>query len=109
MRRQNEDSSVFCTNCGASLEETKDSFQTSSSKAGVSTKSRGLATILCALFYCTGVAGIHRFYAGKIGTGVLWLLTFGLFGIGQLVDIIMILCGSFEDIDGNVLSNWNID
>lgn len=72
-------------------------------------KTRGLATILCALFYCTGVAGIHRFYAGKIGTGVLWLLTFGLFGIGQLVDIIMILCGSFEDIDGNVLSNWNID
>lgn len=34
-----------------------------------------------------GACGIHRFYMGKIGTGLLYLVTFGLLGIGQLVDL----------------------
>lgn len=39
------------------------------------------------LFTLVGVAGIQHFYMGKIGRGILWLLTWGLFGIGSIVDI----------------------
>ena len=34
--------------------------------------------------------GLHRLYNGKIATGLLWLCTFGLFGVGQLVDLLLI-------------------
>lgn len=69
----------------------------------VSTKSR-LATFLLCFFL--GLLGIHRFYVGKIGTGVLYLLTGGLFGIGAFVDFIVILVGSFKDSEGHVVSKW---
>ena len=45
---------------------------------------------VCWLACCSGVFGLHRFYNGKIGTGFLWLFTFGLLGIGQLVDLALI-------------------
>lgn len=37
-----------------------------------------------------GICGVHRFYAGKWKTGLLWLFTFGLLGIGQIIDLILI-------------------
>ena len=63
----------------------------------ISPSSRWVALVLCSLLGCIGV---HRFYVGKIGTGILYLFTGGLFGIGWLVDIIMIACGSFTDSSG---------
>ncbi|PZF12101.1 hypothetical protein DEJ25_09750 [Curtobacterium sp. MCPF17_011] len=37
--------------------------------------------------YFFGVVGAHRYYMGKIGTGILYTFTLGLFGIGVLVDV----------------------
>ena len=52
-------------------------------------KSKAIAYLLwCGAFF--GFCGLHRFYAGKIITGLLWFFTIGLFGIGQLIDLILI-------------------
>lgn len=69
----------------------------------VSPKSR-LAAALLAWFL--GVFGIHRFYVGKVGTGVLMIFTLGGLGIWTLIDFIMILVGSFTDKEGRRLNNW---
>ena len=63
-------------------------------------KSKVVALLLCIFL---GGLGIHRFYVGKVGTGILYLFTGGLFGIGTLVDIIKIAIGKFTDKDGNAL------
>ena len=68
-----------------------------------SPKSR-LAAALLAFFL--GALGIHRFYVGKIGTGVLMIFTLGGLGLWVLIDFIVILVGSFKDKEERVLSNW---
>mgnify|MGYP001472040674 FL=1 len=48
------------------------------------------AFLLC---FFLGFLGAHRFYVGKTGTGILWLITLGIGGIGVLVDLIIMLLG----------------
>lgn len=55
-------------------------------------------TILLCFFL--GMFGVHRFYAGKILTGILQLLTLGGLGIWVLIDFILIVTGSFKDGEG---------
>ena len=69
-----------------------------------SAKNSLVALVLCLLL---GGLGIHRFYVGKIGTGVLMIFTFGGLGFWWLIDLIVIVAGKFHDSQGNVLKLGN--
>lgn len=62
-----------------------------------------IAMILLCFF--VGYLGIHRFYAGKIFTGILMLLTGGGFGIWVLIDFIFIVTGKFKDVDERYITH----
>ena len=68
----------------------------------VSEKSKTTDLLLCIFL---GTLGVHRFYEGKIGTGILWLCTLGLFGIGWVVDIVLIVTNRAKDKNGLPIVN----
>lgn len=74
--------------------------------SGTSDKSRGVAFVLAALL---GWAGAHRFYVGKVGTGLLMLCTLGGLGVWYLYDVIVIASGGFRDADHRRLIHWDPD
>src|SRR2546429_6485243 len=61
-----------------------------------------LATVLLCQFL--GTLGVHRFYTGRVVSGIFQLLTFGGFGIWTLIDLIMIYTDSFKDDMGLLLT-----
>lgn len=79
----------MCTSCGCELKT-------------INTEgSDWLTTLLLAIFL--GSLGVHRFYTGHIGIGIVQLLTLGGCGIWALVDLIMIATQKYKDKDGNLL------
>ena len=64
-------------------------------------KNTYLTTLLLCFFL--GHLGIHRFYVGKTGTGVLMLLTAGGLGVWYLVDLSMIILGKFQTKEGSAV------
>ena len=69
----------------------------------VSPKSRLVALLLC---FFRGCLGVHRFYVGKVGTGLLQLFTLGGVGIWAFIDLIIIAVGSFSDKEARTVFKW---
>jgi TM2 domain-containing membrane protein YozV/predicted RNA-binding Zn-ribbon protein involved in translation (DUF1610 family) len=99
----------FCSSCGEIIKSAAEICP----KCGVRQKSAGTSVSmdvsskwLVALLLCIflGVIGVHRFYVGKIGTGIVMLLTLGGCGIWVLIDLIMIITGKFSDSEGNLVT-----
>ena len=68
----------------------------------VATSDKGFVPAILLCFFL-GALGAHRFYVGKIGTGILQLLTFGGLGMWALVDFVMIATGNFKDKGGRAV------
>lgn len=95
---------VMCPKCGRQLEELKTEESNSNSQViinntninGVSNYGRKQCDKWISLLLCVflGFLGGHKFYEGKVGMGVLYIFTCGLFGVGIIVDLISILCKS---------------
>ena len=97
----------YCSHCGAEIADQavvcpKCGCAQTAGFGGESPKGWVATLLLCFFFGCIGA---HRFYVGKVGTGLLMLFTLGLFGIWTLIDFIVILCGNFKDGNGLKIKN----
>lgn len=100
--------SNFCSACGAKLNENSQfcSMCGAPSKGGLTSSNNispksGFVTFILCLFF--GTLGIHRFYVGKIGTGLLMFITAGGFGFWYLYDLISIAINNFTDDSGRTV------
>ena len=98
----------FCHGCGKEIHNTAIACPSCGAKQSSPNSSTTDKRILPAFLLCffLGIFGIHRFYVGKVGTGIIQLFTLGGLGIWALIDLIMIVVGSFTDKDGNKISLW---
>ena len=99
---------VYCRGCGKEIHESALACPNCGAQQGPApsaTDRRLLPTFLLCFFL--GWLGAHRFYVGKVGTGILMICTFGGFcGIWVLIDLIMIVSGQFTDKEGQRLTLW---
>ena len=103
--REKATDEVFCSSCGVIIKKEAEICP----KCGVRQKkhnsevSSNWLTLFLLSFFLGGL-GVDRFYVGKIGTGILKLITVGGFGIWWLIDWIMILLDKFTDKDGKIIT-----
>ncbi|MGN1085761.1 MAG: NINE protein [Porcipelethomonas sp.] len=97
---QNQDDAIKCVNCGETLNTQSGAGQPVINIVNTNTntntnvnpavaghpKNKWVAFFLCLFTFCG-----HKFYEGKIGMGILYLFTAGLFGIGWIIDLITLL------------------
>jgi hypothetical protein len=93
----------FCPSCGRKTDLPPASGSGARKGETVSPYSRLTALVLCIFL---GGIGVHRFYVGKVGTGVAMIFTLGGLGIWWLVDFIMIAVGEFTDSEGRRVRDW---
>jgi hypothetical protein len=93
----NIDSQIESTNRSASTPKQQNKEKNNSEGSGSGGKSQLIALVLVLV---AGVLGIHRFYLGHIGIGVLMILTAGCCGILALIDLIRIVTGDLKPKDG---------
>ena len=63
--------------------------------------------LLLVLCFLLGVFGVHRFYCGKIKSGIFMILTIGVLGIWALADFIIACFGEFTDAEGKKIKYNN--
>jgi hypothetical protein len=73
--------------------------------AAVSERSRAVALGLAVV---GGAFGLHRFYTGRVQSGIWMCLTLGGMGIWYLYDVVVIAAGDFRDVDGRRLVRWDV-
>ncbi len=90
---------LFCPQCGAKMATSVETSISNSNELLVPPELQSPKSAITALLLCLflGALGVHRFYVGKIGTGILMLITGGGFGIWALIDLIIIACCEFKD------------
>ena len=93
----------FCHACGSDVGRGAAPTASLSLPADASEYSRLAAFLLCLLI---GFLGAHRFYVGKVGTGLLWLFTGGFLFVGQIYDLVLVATGEFRDINNRRLLRW---
>jgi TM2 domain-containing membrane protein YozV len=71
-----------------------------------SDKSRLITLILASLL---GPFGAHRFYTGRTKSGILMAATLGGAGIWYLYDLIVVAAGGFQDAEGRLVANWEVE